>query len=615
MTDYVMDPNLQSGGDDGTSWENALRRFVDVEALGSSDRLFIKAGVFRNTSDVEIPVGVQIYGGYSPFLEGTDGYDIDSYDERSLMAYRTIFDGQGTAQAFQVGGTSVVLNGLHFINCANEDDEGGALHLEYNTQIIKCVFRGCSAKYGGALHLDTSSSVVTDCTFGLCRGEDSTATSGWGGAIFCDSAATLTRVRISGCTALSKGGAIFCEDDQALYLARCLVDHCHAGSGGGGGIHLDADSTFRMTDSAVNHCTTAGNGGGLYGLDSGEAYQWDIYNCIIRDNVAAGSGDQIYSSDLDNWHEVEYSNIEGGFSGSGGANNIDSAPPYATTGAHPYKVISTYTGNDKADSTAAGHTTTDFLGRAYYDDSSASNTDSNAADIGPYEYQGDDVELRVMWHEHYSLRMHGQRDSSDGTGPFCSMAVIRVPESPWLWTYEKNGDRPMSLYVRGEVMIDQSDSNLTERIYAGGGVVRRENNSAVGTPSWLTDFDTESQGDESQTGDLGEPRVRQFKGGLYGDVRYVVVRFEHDFDIDDHEDEVHIFNYLVYPYHTANYPDDTAWICRNPGPTLKHAPDMPLSSWHLFSLVDTLHAIQYTNAPAINIAVYGSYYPDAVVLT
>jgi len=79
----------------------------------------------------------------------------------------------------------------------------------------------------------------------------------------------------------------------------------------------------------VSNQATFGSGGAI--LDqSGVAV---LRNCILWSNTAGKTGPQIYSRN--NATSVTYSDVEGGWSGTG---NINSTPDFLLTGSHPYDI-------------------------------------------------------------------------------------------------------------------------------------------------------------------------------------------------------------------------------------------------------------------------------------
>ena len=69
-TDYRLDPNAVEAGD-GSTWEKSFRSWADAAAVwGTGDRVFVKAGVFRETTHITVPASVKIFGGFSPYLTG-----------------------------------------------------------------------------------------------------------------------------------------------------------------------------------------------------------------------------------------------------------------------------------------------------------------------------------------------------------------------------------------------------------------------------------------------------------------------------------------------------------------------------------------------------------------
>jgi len=116
----------------------------------------------------------------------------------------------------------------------------------------------------------------------------------------------------------SFGGGIACAGSgDAHFIVNNLVIGNTAESSGGG--------LYRYSDSAyVLNCTFYGNvsnayGGGIYSTSSNVL----VTNCILWNNSALTSGSQIYGVPI-----VSYSDVEGGFAGTG---NINADPMFRDT--------------------------------------------------------------------------------------------------------------------------------------------------------------------------------------------------------------------------------------------------------------------------------------------
>jgi predicted outer membrane repeat protein len=264
-----------------------------------------------------------------------------------------------TIQNFPTGSTiscnwsSPVITNCVFVDNGNglgsSTPGGSAIYCAYSSpSIIGCSFQGNSRPSyggGGAIYCAGSSPSITDCSFTA-----NTASNGDGGAIYCDLSSSPT---ISNCAfsanAANYGGAVSASADSYPTITSCTfsgntaakcgggvaatyessVVNCtfynNAANEGGGGVYSYYSTYFRLTFSpTITNCTIVDNvagsagGGGIYCVSASAV----ITNCIVWNN----SPDEIVAIDLYGvgaYPVVSYSDVEGGYSGTG---NINSDP-------------------------------------------------------------------------------------------------------------------------------------------------------------------------------------------------------------------------------------------------------------------------------------------------
>ena len=153
-----------------------------------------------------------------------------------------------------------------------------------------------------------------------------------GGGIYCEPASpTIANCWIIGNKAVIGrpyfGGGIYCGI-SAPTISNCIINGNSAGVGGGisGGARItncEISSNRALSDVGgvnalyISNCIISGNRA-LRDVGGGEALY--ISNCIIRDNLP---------EQLGNCNSVTYSNVQGGWSGTG---NIDVDPCFAEPG-------------------------------------------------------------------------------------------------------------------------------------------------------------------------------------------------------------------------------------------------------------------------------------------
>jgi len=169
----------------------------------------------------------------------------------------------------------------------NTSTNGGGIdnYFYCNPMVTDCTFSNNSATIGGGMTNWSSSPMVTQCTF-----TGNSATESGGGIYNNGSSPTVTRCTFSGNVATLTGGGMY------NYNGSPIVTNC----------------TFSMN-------TTSQYGGGIY--NHGDSYPV-ITNCILWGNTAP-TGAEIYNYDETSVPTVNYSDIQGGWEGTG---NLDSAP-------------------------------------------------------------------------------------------------------------------------------------------------------------------------------------------------------------------------------------------------------------------------------------------------
>ena len=313
-------------GGDGTSWGTAFNNIQDainacssmwMICMGPTDQIWVKAGTYSLAAQINVDRYVTIYGGFNGTETSSSQRDwknnitlVNGNDSVRCfyITVHAIIDGfnirRGRASSASGGGiyidsspvycsTSDFYHVAKIRNCTINHNTaelhgGGINDIESDPVITNCIFLGNYATTGGGMKNWKSSPVIEKCRFEANRA----TIGGYGGAIYSDYLCygTITNCIFYLNEASSHGGAI------AYHMAYPYITNC----------------TFSKNEAAV--------GGAIYTNTGGPR----VKNCIFWDNTP----DEILSEFTSStWPYVKYSDIKGGYSGTG-SNNIDNDPEF-----------------------------------------------------------------------------------------------------------------------------------------------------------------------------------------------------------------------------------------------------------------------------------------------
>ena len=219
--------------------------------------------------------GVRIFGGFS----GTE----TATSQRNFAINICILSGDlGTA-----GNTSD--NCYHVVVCAGT--------------VAGTSLNGFQIRYGNA----NGSGNITVNTISMGRGSGA-------GMRINSSSPTVTNCVFSANSTTNNGGGMVC-DGASPAITNCLFS---------GNTSVDAGGIYNVNLSApeIVNCSFAGNNATTTGGAIRNSVNSDpaISNCIIWGNLAGGVANAIYNSDVASVPDVNYSLVEGGYSGTGNVN-------------------------------------------------------------------------------------------------------------------------------------------------------------------------------------------------------------------------------------------------------------------------------------------------------
>ena len=224
----------------------------------------------------------------------------------------SIIDGGASGSVVTANGvdSSAKLDGFTITN-GNATYGGGMDSINSSPTVSNCTFSGNTASYyGGGMRIAFSSPTVTNCTF-----SGNTSVENGGGMGNNNSSPNVINCTFSGNSA-DYGGGMVHYDNSTPTVTNCTF----SGNSAvliGGGMYNGYQSSSRVTN-----CTFSGNTVGNY---SGGGMYNDTYSSSTVTNCVLWGGSPDELSSLSSAFSITYSDIQGGFEGTG---NINADPMF-----------------------------------------------------------------------------------------------------------------------------------------------------------------------------------------------------------------------------------------------------------------------------------------------
>jgi len=369
-------------------------------------------------------------------IEASPGtyYEAINFKGKAIRLYSsgghdvTTIDGSGAYHVVQcVSGEDAnttlegfTINGGNATGVGEAGYGGGMYNKDSSPSVTNCIFRGNKAVYGGGMLNSGSSPIMTNCTFsgnsastdggGMlnngsspimtnCTFSGNTAVNDGGGMRNYSSSPTVTNCTFSNNKA-DAGGAIINEYYSHLTAINCTFTNNKA-IGNGGGI-LNRDHGYQTVTNCIFTNNSAIWGGGIYNLTNSNA---TVTNCTFTGNSASTTGggmmnnvsstsavtncifwantpNQIFNYDGHSPATVTYSDVKGGFGGTG---NINADPLFVDAIGGNLRLSSGSPCIDKGSNAAVpSGITTDLDGNPRVSDGDSNGT--VIVDMGAYEY-------------------------------------------------------------------------------------------------------------------------------------------------------------------------------------------------------------------------------------
>ncbi len=195
QTNAFVNAAAANDNGDGLTWGTAKKTIAAaLTVAGANGFVFVKAGNYDITSELTIPAGVTVMGGYSLTATGTDTTQRELPGLNSRWANAsicTIINGSGTHRIATLGG---LLEGC-VLRLGFTTTLGGGVLLDGGT-LRYCVVKECDAiddntlsAEGGGVYV-RNGGLITNCVITECRGDVGPAVSGGNGTLINN---TITR--------------------------------------------------------------------------------------------------------------------------------------------------------------------------------------------------------------------------------------------------------------------------------------------------------------------------------------------------------------------------------------------------------------------------------------
>lgn len=369
-----MDP--VSGNRTGATWATALATIQDglAEAAGRPGaEIWVAEGTYHiYPNPLVLNSSNSLFGGFAA-TESWRG-------QRDLINHVTILDGESPNQPGNFvenviraePNTSGALDGFTITGGHASTHGGGLYAVDSFLWVSRVHFNlNQAGGLGGAMYLSDSTALMTLCMF-----SENTATEG-GGVYLANSYTSFEYVHFLDNTAYL-GGGMRADTATVVWMSNAVFGNNHStadvsGGGGGGFAANTADATCINCTFSDNTSAYANTGAGILNLDT----NLRLVNCIVW-----GPGSQFLCNPA-GWCDVTYSNIAGGFAGTG---NLSSNPLLVNPSIGDFRLGAGSPCIDSANGDLAPQRDVVLIPR--FDDPNVPNTGTgtpNYADRGAYE--------------------------------------------------------------------------------------------------------------------------------------------------------------------------------------------------------------------------------------
>jgi len=292
-----VDQDATAGNDDGTTWANAFLDLQDALDAADSDclQIWVAEGTYKpgtsRTDCFNLVDGVELYGGFDPTVGDYE------WSERDWVNNVTTLSGDITGSDCYIivlaSDVNAAIDGFVITKAQGVQGHAAMVIVPDGTvDVNHCVFKDsyCDFMGSGGIFISgagQSTVNISNSIFNNCH------TDWMGGALF-------------------PFGSFTGEVD----VTNCVFTGCDARWGGA--VHQRSAADLTLTNCTFTKNNASFDGGAIY--NDGTLY---VRNSILWGDTAGRYGDEIYV--YAGTTSVTYSDVEGGYSGTG---NINSDPDF-----------------------------------------------------------------------------------------------------------------------------------------------------------------------------------------------------------------------------------------------------------------------------------------------
>jgi uncharacterized repeat protein (TIGR02543 family) len=324
-----------TGANNGSSWTNAYTDLQSALSLSvSGNEIWVAKGTYKPSSGTDRAIsfqmkdGVNVYGGFS----GNE----TAIEQRNWTTNETILSGNIGAQNVDtdnsyhvmIGASNTIIDGLivekGYADGAEELSKGAGLYgIGINLSVKNCLFRNNYCVNDGAgIEASPSSSMSIES----CRFSSNSAGGGAGVHVQLSTAIIKSCIFYQNCAGNGGGFCSYRATSPITIINSLFISN--SGGSSGGGIYTDS-GTANATNCIFYGNTKVNFGGAVCHVRTGSTV---LKNCIVWGNTSPQI-QTVFSGTA----TASYSNIQGGFTGTG---NINSDPLFADTATNDFHLKS-----------------------------------------------------------------------------------------------------------------------------------------------------------------------------------------------------------------------------------------------------------------------------------